>query len=253
MQIIPAIDIKDGRCVRLYQGDYERMTVYDPDPVAVAQRWASLGAQRLHVVDLDGARAGRPVNAQIVFAIVRSVPIPVQLGGGLRDHASVCTALNLGVERVILGTAAVADPPLITQLVAEYGARVAVGVDARDSLVAAHGWLETSQIRAPDLVCRMAAIGVKHVIYTDIIRDGTLRGPNFAALRELVALGGPTIIASGGVGSVEDLVRLVDTGVAGVIVGQALYTGAIELPSALQAVARATHSRDAGAYADDHE
>src|SRR5918998_5695550 len=142
MQIIPAIDIKDGRCVRLYQGDYERMTVFANDPVAMAQRWAELGAERLHVVDLDGAKVGRPSNAQIVFAIVRAVDIPVELGGGLRDLSSVEAALNLGVDRAILGTAAVSEPDLIEALVAQYGGRVAVGVDARHGWVAAHGWQE---------------------------------------------------------------------------------------------------------------
>jgi phosphoribosylformimino-5-aminoimidazole carboxamide ribotide isomerase len=245
MEIIPAIDIKDGQCVRLYQGDYDRMTVFDKDPVAVAQRWAELGAQRLHVVDLDGAKAGRPLNAQIVFAIVRAIDIPVELGGGLRDRATVDAALNLGVDRVILGTAAVSEPDLITELVSEYGARIAVGVDARHGWVAAHGWQETCQIHATDLVRRMGQIGVQHVIYTDIIRDGTLRGPNVEALAELVALGGPTVIASGGVGSIDDLLRLAQAGAQGAIVGQALYTGAIDLPAALEALATAKKTNPA--------
>ncbi len=236
MEIIPAIDIKDGRCVRLYQGDYDRMTVFDRDPVAVAQRWVELGAQRLHVVDLDGAKVGRPLNAQIVFAIVRAINIPVELGGGLRDRETVEAALNLGVERIILGTTAVAEPDLITELVAQYGERIAVGVDARHGWVAAHGWQETSQVRASDLVRRVGQSGVRHVIYTDIIRDGTLHGPNLEALAELVSLRGPAVIASGGVGTIDDLRRLAALGAAGAIVGQALYTGAIDLPSALQAL-----------------
>jgi phosphoribosylformimino-5-aminoimidazole carboxamide ribotide isomerase len=236
MEIIPAIDIKDGNCVRLYQGDYDQMTVYDRDPVAVARRWSELGARRLHVVDLDGAKAGKPLNAQIVFAIVRAVDIPVELGGGLRDRATVEAALNLGVDRIILGTAAVAQPELIADLVSEYGARIAVGVDARHGWVAAQGWQELSQIRAVDLVRRVGQNGVQHVIYTDIVRDGTLHGPNFEAIAELVALGGPAIIASGGVGSIDDLRRLATVGAVGAIVGQALYTGAIDLPAALQAL-----------------
>jgi phosphoribosylformimino-5-aminoimidazole carboxamide ribotide isomerase len=212
------------------------MTVFDTDPVAVARRWAELGAPRLHVVDLDGAKAGRPLNAQIVFAIVRAVEIPVQLGGGLRDRSTVEAALNLGVDRVILGTAAVAEPELIAELVAHYDRRIAVGVDARHGWVAAHGWQETSQIRAVDLVRRVSDSGVGCVIYTDIIRDGTLRGPNVEALAELVALGGPAVIASGGVGSIGDLKRLQAAGAAGAIVGQALYTGAFTLPEAIRAV-----------------
>jgi phosphoribosylformimino-5-aminoimidazole carboxamide ribotide isomerase len=236
MQIIPAIDIKDGRCVRLYQGKYDDVTVFDHDPVAVARRWEQLGAQRIHVVDLDGAKAGRPVNAQIVFAIVRAVQVPVQLGGGLRDVGTVDSALNLGVERAILGTAAVRDPQLIANLVKRYNDRVAVGVDARDGMVAAQGWTETSQVAAKDLVQRMADVGVRTIIYTDISRDGTLEGPNMAATAELVQHGGPDIIASGGVARTDDLIALAHTGVAGVIVGKALYTGAIDLPQALGAL-----------------
>ncbi len=238
MEIIPAIDIKDGLCVRLYQGDYDRMTVYDRDPVAVARRWAELGATRLHVVDLDGAKAGTPINAQIVFAIVRAIDIPVQLGGGLRDRASVDCALNLGIDRAILGTAAIANADFVGELIQQYGSRITVGVDARHGLVAGHGWLETSQIQATDLVRRMGELGVENIIYTDITRDGTLRGPNVAALSDLVALRGPRIIASGGVGSLDDLKRVRETGAAGVIVGQALYTGTIDLPAAIEALAQ---------------
>jgi len=246
MQIIPAIDIKDGRCVRLYQGDYDRMTVFDNDPVAVAQRWAELGAERLHVVDLDGAKVGRPLNAQIVFAIVRAIGIPVQLGGGLRDRPSVDAALNLGVDRVILGTAALAQPDLLRELITAYGERIAVGVDARHGWVAVHGWQETSQIRATDFVRQMAEFGVRHIIYTDIARDGTLIGPNVEALAELVTLDGPAVIASGGVGSVDDLLRLARAGASGAIVGQALYTGAIDLPETLQALEHAERAVAAG-------
>jgi phosphoribosylformimino-5-aminoimidazole carboxamide ribotide isomerase len=234
--IIPAIDIKDGRCVRLYQGDYEQITVFDHDPVAVARKWEKLGAERIHVVDLDGAKAGRPVNAQVVFAIVRAINIPVQLGGGLRDAAAVEAALNLGVERAILGTAAVRDPSLIARLVEQHGERIVVGVDARGGWVAAQGWTETSHIKADDLIQRMGVLGVRSVIYTDIGRDGTLSGPDLAGVTELVRADGPEIIASGGVGALDDLVALAKTGVAGVIVGKALYTGAIELPRALEVV-----------------
>jgi len=240
MEIIPAIDIKDGRCVRLYQGDYEQITVFDHDPVAVAQKWAKLGAQRIHVVDLDGAKVGRPVNAQVVFAIVRAVSVPVQLGGGLRDLAAVDAALNLGVERVILGTAAVRDPALIGRLVQQYGPRVVVGVDARDGWVAAQGWMETSHIKADDLVRRMGGLGVQSVVYTDIGRDGTLAGPNMSAVAEMVEVGGPEIIASGGVATIDDLVALAKAGAAGTIVGKALYTGAFDLAEALDHVRQAT-------------
>lgn len=234
--IIPAIDIKDGRCVRLYQGDYQQITVFDHDPVAVARKWEKLGAERIHVVDLDGAKAGRPVNAQVVFSIVRSINIPVQLGGGLRDSASVESALNLGVERVILGTAAVREPNLIARLVEQHGTRIVVGVDARAGWVAAQGWTETSHIKADDLIQRMAVLGVRSVIYTDIGRDGTLTGPDIAGVAELVRPGGPEIIASGGVSSLDDLVALAKTGASGVIIGKALYTGVFDLPQALAIV-----------------
>lgn len=222
--------------MRLYQGKYDEVTVFDHDPVAVARRWEQLGAQRIHVVDLDGAKAGRPVNAQIVFAIVRAVNVPVQLGGGLRDAGAVDAALHLGVERAILGTVAVRDPQLVGRLVQRYGDRVVVGVDARDGMVAAQGWTETSQVRADELVHRMGETGVRTVIYTDIARDGTLEGPDVEGVTRLVQLNGPEIIASGGVGNLDDLVALAQTGAAGVIVGKALYTGAIDLTEALDAV-----------------
>lgn len=235
MQIIPAIDIKDGRCVRLFQGDYDQITVFDHDPAAVARKWERLGAERIHVVDLDGAKVGRPVNAQVVFAIVRAISIPVQLGGGLRDQAAVDAALNLGVERVVLGTAAVREPQLISRLVQQYDARIVVGVDARDGWVAAQGWTETSQIKTDDLVRRMGVLGVRTIIYTDIGRDGTLAGPDINGVAELVQVNGPEIIASGGVATLDDLVALSKTGAAGVIVGKALYTDAFDLPQAIDA------------------
>jgi phosphoribosylformimino-5-aminoimidazole carboxamide ribotide isomerase len=236
VEVIPAIDIKEGRCVRLTQGDYQQETVFDHDPVAVAQRWERLGARRLHVVDLDGAKAGRPVNAQVVYAIVRAVHIPVQLGGGLRDSNAVAAALNLGVEWVILGTVAVRDPNLVARLVEHNGDHIMVGVDARDGWVAAQGWTETLHIKAYELVQRMGALGVRSVIYTDIGRDGMLSGPDVEGTAELVAGGGPAIIASGGVGKTDDLLALATTGAAGVIVGKAIYTGAIDLAHAIEAV-----------------
>jgi phosphoribosylformimino-5-aminoimidazole carboxamide ribotide isomerase len=221
------------------------MKVVGNDPVAMAQHWADLGAERLHVVDLDGAKAGRPSNAQIVFAIVRAVRIPVQLGGGLRDRPSVDAALSLGVDRVILGTAAIKTPDLIGELVESYDERIAVGVDARMGWVVGHAWQETSQIQATDLVQRMSDTGVQHVIYTDIIRDGTLQGPNIEALAELVALKGPSIIASGGVGSIDDLLHVAESGARGAIVGQALYAGVFELPTALQSLERSVKATSA--------
>lgn len=238
MQIIPAIDIRAGKCVRLYQGDYNRMTVYDNDPVAVAQRWIELGATALQVVDLDGAREGYPVNTDVILSIVRAVPVPIQIGGGLRDEPAVLAAIGLGVARVVLGTAAVQQPDLIARLVERYGDEIAIGVDARDGIVATSGWTEQSQVSATDLVAHMAALGVRRVIYTDIARDGTLSEPNFAATGALVRPGGPAIIASGGVGRIEHLQRLAGLGVEAVIVGRALYTGVFSLPEALAALAK---------------
>jgi phosphoribosylformimino-5-aminoimidazole carboxamide ribotide isomerase len=236
MEIIPAIDMQDGRCVRLYQGDFQRVTVYDDDPVAVARRWVAQGAPRLHLVDLDGARSGHPVHTDIIRAIVQSVDAPVQLGGGMRSIAAVERALELGVQRVILGTAAVHDPELIRQLVQQFGDAIAIAVDARNDMAATAGWTETAAISAIDLVERMAALGVRRVIYTDIARDGTLSEPNIATTRALVRPGGPAIVASGGISTIDHLRRLAEVGVEGAIVGRALYTGDLSLSDALAAV-----------------
>lgn len=235
MNIIPAIDIKDGKCVRLYQGDFARMTVYDNDPAAVAKRWADQGAQMIHVVDLDGAREGHPVNTDVIFSIVQSVPVPIQIGGGLRDEKAVLAALGLGVARVVLGTAAVEQPELVARLVERYGDEIAIGVDARDGIVATDGWTTQSQVTATALVDHMATLGVRHIIYTDIARDGTLSEPNFGAIGALVRPGGPAIIASGGVGQLAHIERLAGLAVDAVIVGKALYTGDITLTDAIAA------------------
>ena len=237
MELIPAIDIKDGRCVRLYQGDFSRVTVFGDDPVAVARGWYDAGATRLHVVDLDGARQGRPVHTALIRAIVDAIPIPVQLGGGLRDAAAVAQALELGVARAIIGTAAVEDPDLVATLVARHGAAIIVGVDARDGLVATAGWTRAATVRATTLVEQMAALGVARVIYTDIARDGTLTAPNYAATAELIAPHGPAIVASGGVGAVDHLIQLQAIGVEGVVIGRALYTGDLSFADARRALA----------------
>lgn len=243
MELIPAIDLKDGACVRLYQGDFAQATIYGTDPATVARRWAAEGATRLHVVDLDGARAGHPVNMDAVRAIVAAVRtargglgVPVQLGGGLRTETDVAAALAAGVARVILGTAAVHDPNLVALLIARFGSGIIVGIDARDGLVATAGWTELATVQATDLVEQMAGLGVQRIIYTDIARDGTLTEPNYAATSALVRLGGPAIIASGGIASINHLHRLAALGVEGAIIGRALYTGDIALPAALQAL-----------------
>jgi phosphoribosylformimino-5-aminoimidazole carboxamide ribotide isomerase len=236
MELIPAIDLQNGHCVRLYQGDFAQSTVYDDDPVAVARRWEAQGAQRIHVVDLDGARYGRPTNIDAVLAIVRGVSVPVQLGGGLRREEDVSGALALGVERVILGTAAVEQSDLVARLVARFGAQIVVGVDARDGKVATAGWTTTAEVWAVDLVRHMAELGVERIIYTDISRDGTLTEPNFAAMAELVQSGGPAIIASGGVAELTHVQRLATLGVEGAIVGKALYAGKFTLAEAIAAL-----------------
>lgn len=236
MELIPAIDLKDGRCVRLYQGDFAQSTVYSDDPVATARRWVEQGATRLHVVDLDGARGGRPANTDAVLAIVQAAGVPVQLGGGLRREEDVGAALALGVQRVILGTAAVEQLDLVSRLAARFGEQVIVGVDARDGMVATAGWTETADVQAVDLVRHVAELGVARIIYTDISRDGTLTEPNFTALAELIWPGGPAIIASGGIAAVAHLQRLAALGAEGAIVGKALYDGKLDLPSALAAL-----------------
>ncbi|ACL26425.1 1-(5-phosphoribosyl)-5-[(5-phosphoribosylamino)methylideneamino]imidazole-4-carboxamide isomerase [Chloroflexus aggregans] len=240
MEIIPAIDIKDGRCVRLYQGDFAQMTVYADDPVAVARRWQAQGATRIHVVDLDGARTGRPQNVDAVLAITQTVQIPVQLGGGLRREEDVAAALALGVERVIIGTAAIVETELVARLLERFGERIIIGIDARNGMVATDGWTVTSTIAATDLAGQMAALGARRFIYTDISRDGALSGPNFTALAELVKPDGPAIIASGGIANLDHIRQLAQIGVEGVIIGKALYTGAIYLPEAIAIAQTAT-------------
>ncbi len=239
MEVIPAIDLLAGQCVRLYQGDYERSQTFNEDPVAIATEWVNQGATRLHLVDLDGAKAGEPRNLQAIAAIVQAVSVPVQVGGGLRDRASVANLLQMGVERVILGTIAVEQPDLVAQLCQEFPQQIVVGIDARNGRVATRGWLETSEVLATELAQQMANLGAAAIIYTDIHRDGTLSGPNIPALRELASAIDLPIIASGGVSSVTDLLSLLalePQGVTGAIVGRALYTGDVLLKEALQAV-----------------
>ncbi|MCS6793105.1 MAG: 1-(5-phosphoribosyl)-5-[(5-phosphoribosylamino)methylideneamino]imidazole-4-carboxamide isomerase [Oscillatoriaceae bacterium SKYG93] len=239
MEIIPAIDILEGRCVRLYQGDYARAQIYNQDPVAVAKEWVAQGATRLHLVDLDGAKKGEPVNRKAIAAIVNAVDVPIQVGGGLRARAAVADLLAIGVQQVILGTVAVEQPQLVAQLCAEFPQQIVVGIDARDGKVATRGWLETTEILATELGQQMAKLGVAAIIYTDIHRDGTLKGPNLAALREMAQAVDIPVIASGGVSSITDLLSLLalePQGVRSVIIGRALYTGDISLKEALQAV-----------------
>jgi phosphoribosylformimino-5-aminoimidazole carboxamide ribotide isomerase len=239
MDVIPAIDILDGRCVRLYQGDYQQSEVFGEDPVEVAQRWYSQGAKYLHVVDLDGAKAGKPQNLKVIEAIARSIPMRVQMGGGLRDRESIISVLKSGVSRVILGTAAVESSQLVADICAEFPEQIMIGIDARNGKVATRGWLTTSDVMAVDLAKRMTEVGVAGIIYTDIHRDGTMQGPNIEALRQLAENVNVPVIASGGVSSITDLLNLVSLesiGVTGAIVGKAIYTGDIQLREAIKAV-----------------
>ncbi|AFY32131.1 1-(5-phosphoribosyl)-5-[(5-phosphoribosylamino)methylideneamino]imidazole-4-carboxamide isomerase [Calothrix sp. PCC 7507] len=239
MDVIPAIDLLAGNCVRLYQGDYERSQVFNENPVDVAKQWVDQGAAKLHVVDLDGAKAGKLVNLRAIEAIAQAVSIPIQVGGGLRDRLSVQQLFNIGVQRAILGTIAVEQPQLVQQLCQEFPGQIIIGIDARNGLVATRGWLETSEVLATQLAVQMAELGAAAIIYTDIHRDGTLSGPNIEALRELAAAISIPVIASGGVSSVTDLLSLLalePQGVTGVIVGRALYTGDISLKEALRAI-----------------
>jgi phosphoribosylformimino-5-aminoimidazole carboxamide ribotide isomerase len=239
MEILPAIDLLDGRCVRLYQGDYQQSQVYNENPVTVARQWEEQGASRLHLVDLDGAKQGHPVNLEMIAHIVQAVSLPVQVGGGLRDRQSVAQLLSLGVERVILGTIAVEDPSLVQALCEEFPGQIVVGIDAREGKVATRGWLETSTVEATNLAQEMEQRGAAAIIYTDIHRDGTLVGPNLEALRELASPLTIPVIASGGVSALRDLLSLLalePLGVTGVIVGKALYTGDVNLEEAIRAV-----------------
>ncbi len=237
MELIPAIDLRGGRCVRFYQGDYALETVYSDDPVEVAVEWASLGVMRLHVVDLDGARAGAPANLDVVKRIVDAVPVPVQLGGGMRSADVAREVLALGVDRIIFGTAAIEAPEIVDAVCrAEGPSSVVVSVDARDGYVAVRGWTQDGDVSAAELVRRMASGGVERVMYTDIARDGTLTEPNFTAIGALQSEADVALLAAGGVSSLSHLLTLDEMGVEGAVVGRAAYTGDIDLGAALRAL-----------------
>ena len=237
MEIIPATDLKDGRCVRLFQGDFNQETVFSDDPLATARSWQEQGGHRLHLVDLDGAVQGKPVHLEVIASVIQALDIPVQVGGGIRDLASADAWLTAGVDRVVIGTAAVRDPGMVREICRKHGnQRVVVSVDAKDGLVALHGWRETSSVTVLDLAAQMAQIGVARLLYTDITRDGALTGPDLATNARLASETGLAIQASGGVSSLEDIESLLPAGVEGVVVGRALYTGAVSLAEAVAAV-----------------
>ncbi|MBI2980368.1 MAG: 1-(5-phosphoribosyl)-5-[(5-phosphoribosylamino)methylideneamino]imidazole-4-carboxamide isomerase [Chloroflexi bacterium] len=236
MDIIPAIDIRDGNCVRLYQGNYQEETVFSDDPVEVALKWQSLGAPRLHIVDLDGAASGQPGNLSIIEELAKAVLIPMQLGGGIRRLDTVERLLKAGIDRVILGTAAVEDPKMVNEACRKYSESIIVAIDTRDGQIATHGWLKETKLGAIEFAQAMLPLGVKRFIYTDINRDGTLTEPNFAAFSELVNAIRLPVIASGGISSLNHLRMLKQLGAEGAIVGKALYTGDINLKQALATI-----------------
>lgn len=241
MLIFPAVDLKEGKAVRLLQGKMEAATVYADQPLEVAQDFARQGAEYLHVVDLNGAFAGEPVNDRVIKEIVGAVSLKVQVGGGIRTLERIEELLELGVERVILGTVAVRDPELVAEAVRRYGERIVVGIDAKDGRVAVQGWAETTDIGVSELALEMKKAGVKRVIYTDIARDGMLQGVNVESTAELARASGLAVIASGGIAGLEDLRQLqaqANQGIAieGAIVGKALYAGAFTLKEALAVV-----------------
>jgi len=238
MLMIPAIDLKGGRCVRLRQGRMDDDTVFSDDPVDVARRWHEAGARRLHLVDLDGAFAGEPRHAEVVGAIHEALPdLPLEVGGGIRNAGTIAAYLDAGVDWVIIGTQAVRDPDFVAAACAEHPGRIIVGLDARDGCVAVEGWVESSKLEAVDFARRFATAGVVAIIYTDIARDGMLGGVNVEATVRVARAAGVPVIASGGMKSLDDVRRLAETaetGIEGAIIGRALYEGAIDLAEAQQ-------------------
>jgi len=240
MEIIPAIDLKAGKCVRLTQGKFDQVQQYSNDPLKIARRWLEEGATRLHVVDLDGARDGKPnpENVDIVCEIVKKIGIPVQIGGGIRNRDTAQRMLDTGLDRVIVGTAAVADPN-IAELFAAYGERIVLGIDAVNGMVAVQGWQEATHLAATEFARDMQTKGVRRIIFTDISRDGMLTGPNMAALEAMLNAVTIPVIASGGVATVKDIHTLAASRAEAVIVGKSLYEGTLSLPDAMAAAAKA--------------
>lgn len=242
MQVWPAIDLLGGKCVRLQQGDYARETVFSEDPASVARQFEASGARHLHLVDLDGARAGRPMNLEVVQKIVAAVGMECELGGGIRNETTIVELLDAGLSRLVLGTSALKRPDWFRQMCRKFPGRLALGVDARDGLVATDGWLETSSVRAVELVRQFVGDPLAAIIYTDIATDGMLQGPNLPAMREMQSGVDLPVLASGGVTTAHDVAALQAAGLAGAILGRALYAGTVTLPEALMAAkGRAMH------------
>lgn len=237
MKIYPAIDLKDGRCVRLTQGKFDTETVYSDDPAAMARQWQSRGAEIIHVVDLDGALTGGPKNREDILKICRAVDIPIQVAGGLRTQEDIDGYLNHGADRVVLGTKVVTDFPFLEKACRNHPGKIAVGLDARDGMVVVQGWTEDTGTSVSDLASRISKLEVESIIFTDIKRDGMLKGPNIEAIQSLAQLVSTPVIASGGVTTLEDIKQLIGMappGVSGAIIGKALYNGVIQLEDALK-------------------
>lgn len=235
MEVWPAIDLRGGKCVRLRQGDYDQETVFGDDPAAMARHWVDLGAKHLHLVDLDGARDGRPVNLDTVRSIVHAVGVPCELGGGIRSEESIRTLLDLGLQRLVIGTLALREPDWFRDVCRKYPNRLVLGIDARSGRVATEGWLATSDVSATDLVASFAGEPIAALVYTDIATDGMMAGPNVAEMAAMQAASPWPVVASGGVTTCEDVVRLAAVPMAGCIIGRALYEGTLTLPEAIVA------------------
>lgn len=237
MKIWPAIDLRDGKCVRLKQGDYQQETIFGDDPAAMARRWIGDGAQCLHLVDLDGARDGAHINRQAVADIVRAVDAPCQLGGGVRSEETVQDLLNLGLARVVIGTKAITDPDWLEKMCGKFPEQIVLGIDARNGLVATDGWLETSDTPAVELARRLSELPLAAIVYTDIAKDGMMSGPNFSAMHEMKQAAAFPVIASGGVTTIADALKLAELGLDGCIIGRALYEEEILLGELFPALA----------------
>lgn len=235
MRIWPAIDLRGGKCVRLQQGDYNRETVFNDDPVQVAKRWVEEGADCLHLVDLDGARDGKLVNGEVIHNIVTSVDVTFQLGGGIRDESSIAELLKLGLDRLVIGTQALKNPAWFREMTRKYPKKLVLGVDARNGMVATDGWLETSETSAIELAKQFESDPVAAVVYTDIAKDGMMAGPNLAAMAEMRQAAKLPVIASGGVTTAEDVRALSQIGVSGCIIGRTLYEGKLTIADAIAA------------------
>ena len=243
MELWPAIDLRGGKCVRLLQGDYDRETVFGDDPVEMARRFVEAGARRLHIVDLDGAKAGLPVQADLVARMVTAAGVPCQLGGGIRSLETARAYAAAGVQRLVVGSVAIEHPELLEAIARELPGRIVLGLDARDGRVATRGWLETSELPAIDVAKRHESLPLAAIVYTDIAKDGMMSGPNLAALAEMIREVHLPVVASGGISKAADILAVADTGASGCIVGRALYDGAVTLAEAVAAAGESPAAR----------